>query len=112
MPPTACQIIVGFLPKSILVLLDYFWLEKDYYKNAYGMKWLETVGVQAMLLAGCDEVVLPWDKRHSGGEPSNMDEMLEKRTDFSFVVSSVNPTFYGRVRGWSSPRKSWATRWM
>lgn len=59
----------------ITVLLDYFWLQQNYYRTNYSLDWLQPGGkVEQLLRAGADCVILP----HDVG--SNIDTMLEHTT--------------------------------
>ena len=84
-------IIDAYLQKepTIVVVLDYFWLEKDYYKTRYGMLWMST-HVNILLQAGATEVILPFDKRYEPNVPSNMEIMLKEYKQHQFKQSNVS----------------------
>ena len=64
-------------PMKIIVLLDYFWLQKDYYIHCYGTSWL-TQHAPMFLNVGASQVILPIDRRYESGVLSNMESMLEQ----------------------------------
>jgi len=66
-----------------VLCLDYFFLQRLYYEERYGMNWLSSKCQD--LLAYVDEIYLPIDK---GGE---MDEMIEGRHP-GLTVERVNST--------------------
>jgi hypothetical protein len=51
---------LGAPSSKILVILDYYFLQGRYYRERYGLDWLEG-GAHRLLLAGADEMVLPFD---------------------------------------------------
>ena len=60
----------------ILIYLDYFWLQANYYRYRYGMCWLSSTA-DILLRAGADEVILPYDGGWSNAPSgSNMEQML------------------------------------
>lgn len=86
----------------ILILLDYFWLPTHYYESNYGMRWLES-GAHALLAAGADEVLLPFDNGSliRPGE-SDMAKMLAGSCHESvlveFTTCSGNPLWLATAR--------------
>ena len=89
LPIAIATLVASFMPTKITVLLDYFWLEKNYYKSNYGMFWLKH-HAHALFMAGADEIMLPWDCRHEVNVPSNMDEMVSD-ADSRLVVQPIQP---------------------
>ena len=61
----------------IIVALDWYFLQLNYYKYRYGMEWLES-GVHTLLYAGADEVILPYDLGKLNKAASGMKCMLKK----------------------------------
>ena len=80
--------------RRILVLLDYFWLERNYYRSNYGRDWLHNNGkVEQLLRAGADEVLLPHDK---GSEMENM--LLATRLDWRYLPKEDHPLWVATER--------------
>ena len=44
--------------QRVIVILDYFWLERGYFKARYGLDWIE-YKVPLLLAAGVSQVILP-----------------------------------------------------
>ena len=59
------------LHKHVYIHLDYFWAANNYYKNGYGVLWLEE-WVQALLEAGALEVILPYNDEMAAFEQKKM----------------------------------------
>ena len=92
--------------RKIIVLLDYFWLQKDYYENCYGTLWL-TQHAQTFLNAGATEVILPVDRRYEPSVPSNMETMVGKwqqtcgnKVSAVFIAREDNPLWVASNGEW------------
>jgi hypothetical protein len=62
------------------VLLDYFWLEKNYYMSNYGMNWFSSK-VPLLVKAGATKITLPVDGGLRNKDGHNMQKMLKSTTD-------------------------------
>jgi hypothetical protein len=62
---------------KVSIILDYYWCQSGYYTQRYGLKWLES-SAHKLLVAGANEVLLPYDKGSSGVDAGqcDMDMML------------------------------------
>lgn len=78
--------------KEITVILDHWWLERNYYIHCYGADWISTK-CHILLKSGVHAVILPVDKDPG----SNMKEMLAQTRspgiDVSFINLMDNPLF-------------------
>ena len=107
-------IVADFLKHRILLLLDYFWLQQNYYKERYGMLWL-THHARAFLQAGVTQVMLPVDKRHDVHSKSNMEVMLSGKISedlcVEFIPLSSNPLWLASEGKWlNEVGHKWTTR--
>lgn len=74
---------------NISIILDYFWLEKNYYLERYGMMWLRTIA-PALLGVGATEVLLPIDGGLRNRDGGNMKAMLSGEISPNITIKQIN----------------------
>lgn len=81
---------------EVTMVLDYFWLQTNYYYERYGMNWLtrsrrvKLGECYKMLDRGVDQIFLPVDGGEHNRSGENMLEMLEKFNEASDSTKLVN----------------------
>ena len=77
--------------RAVTLILDYFFLEKNYYQSNYGMGWLSSTGYR-LLSGGMTRLLLPNDNGLSNRFGNGMKDMLEGTRHPALVVSYIPAT--------------------
>jgi hypothetical protein len=70
----------------VVLLLDYFWCAAGYYRERYGLHWLQDSSI--LLHAGASEIILPYDK---GTGSDGMYAMLSGNIHQDICCSFIAP---------------------
>jgi hypothetical protein len=76
---------------AVTVILDYFFLEKNYYRSNYGLEWLSTVGFR-LLSQGVTHLILPNDNGLDNCHGVGMRHMLQATVHPALTVAFVDAT--------------------
>ena len=71
---------------AVTLILDYFFLEKNYYQSNYGLRWLSSTGYR-LLSQGMTQLLLPNDNGLDNRDGMGMHHMLQGRRHPALVVS-------------------------
>jgi hypothetical protein len=80
--------------ERIIIILDYIWLQSNYYLEKYGVNWL-TEKCTLLLEAGATQIILPFDNgiRTITSAMKAMLTSVDPRLNIQFLPTDSNPLY-------------------